>query len=259
MENNYYLSYACISDKGLIRHNNEDNYCCDGQIRRVDDTDKKSINGIVHNDAKHVFGIFDGLGGEESGEVASYIAAESANLLMETDDIAGWCRKTNQDICDYMADNDILSMGTTLALLLFDQSVIRLCNIGDSRIYCFHDNALKQLSYDHVMPTSFGKKPLLAQNLGIPASELNLEPFESKLRYHDEDVYVICSDGLTDMLSDQDIETTVREENRPEDIVEKLVDKALSKGGKDNITTIAIKLEKEKISLFERLFRTRGK
>ena len=86
--------------------------------------------------------------------------------------LVGFCRYANRRICQYADRNNISSMGTTAAVLLFRPDGIRVCNVGDSRIYLDSGKKLTQLSEDHGIPMEGRKKPPLSQNLGIPEDEL---------------------------------------------------------------------------------------
>ena len=247
----YTIHYSCISHSGNCRSMNQDNYICICQFREIDSVDmKKPITGVVSADNTSLFGVFDGMGGEECGEVASFIAAKDAKTLKFGKDIAKdlkkYCTETNESICKYTEENMISSMGTTAALLVFAKKKIVLCNIGDSKIFRVSDKIIEQISYDHVAISAYGTKPPLSQNLGIPPDELIIEPFISKGKYHDGDIYLICSDGLTDMVGTDEIEQVLI--NTPiEEAIVTLRNKALKNGGKDNITIILLDITRKKL------------
>ena len=186
------------------------------------------------------------MGGEECGEIASYIVSKAAsNIEIGKDVIADlhqFCHKANEDICDYAATHGISAMGTTVAMLVFTAREVSLCNIGDSKIFRLCNGTLEQISMDHITIAAYGRKPSLYQNLGIPTNELEIDPYFAKGRYNDGDVYLICSDGLTDMVSADEI-TEVLVSQSIEKAILRLLDKALTNGGKDNITIILCKIE----------------
>ena len=186
------------------------------------------------------------MGGEECGEVAAYIAAKGAAALQASDNAAvslfEFCRKANQDICDYAALHNIASMGTTAAMLAFTGEEIALCNIGDSKIFRFYNGMLEQISKDHTAASPYGIKPPLLQNLGIPPDELIIEPYLAHGTYNVGDVYLLCSDGLTDMVPEDEIAPLLAA-NPAEKAASLLFEKALANGGKDNITLILCKIE----------------
>ena len=147
-------------------------------------------------------------------------------------------------------------MGTTAAMLLFDGKAVYLCNIGDSKIYLYSDGRVEQISVDHVGVPAFGLKPPLIQNLGIPDSEMIIEPYTAKGHYRSGDQYLICSDGLSDMVSNGEIEKTMQLSD-PVKETNCLMDLAMEHGGKDNITIIIIKILKTE-SLLRKLLGKRS-
>lgn len=245
----YKIHYSCLSHIGKVRSLNQDNFICDGHYMHSDGTAIAfPLCGTKTSRETSVFGIFDGMGGEECGEIASYIAAKCAasfpvgkNALA---DLSQFCHKANRDICGYAEDNGISSMGTTAAMLAFTGKHIVLCNIGDSKIFRLSDGILEQISKDHVAISAFGVKPPLSQNLGIPPSELVIDPYLAQGPYNDGDVYLICSDGLTDMVSIAEI-TEVLISKPIGEAVTLLLDKALANGGKDNTTIILCRIERQ--------------
>lgn len=216
------------------------------------------INGEVSSLNSTVFGIFDGMGGEECGEVASLIAAETAGKIQITDkpvaQMKEFCKVANQNICDYAHNNSVSSMGTTAAVLCFCKKKIALCNIGDSKIFLLSADDFQQISKDHITPMPYGRKPALLQNLGIPTTEMIIEPYISIGEYHDGDKYLICSDGLTDMVSNDQIKDIV-EQGSPGTVIQTLLDVALKNGGRDNITIMLFEIKKNKKKIFDFLYK----
>jgi len=252
----YKIHYSCLSHIGNIRSINQDNFICDGRYMDTDDTGIRfPLCGTKISDDMSIFGIFDGMGGEECGEIASYIASKNACDIKigkdATADLAQFCHKANRAICDYAASNEVSAMGTTAAIIVFADNEIALCNIGDSKIFRLCDGSLEQISKDHVAISAFGVKPPLSQNLGIPPDELVIDPYLARGAYHDGDVYLICSDGLTDMISAEEINEILILKPIEEAIMQ-LLDKALANGGKDNITIILCKIERLSGWLFKR-------
>ena len=258
----YRINYYGITHTGKLRPINQDNYICIKILHLLDSSDDGDIiHGIASIDCPLLFAVFDGLGGEECGEQASFIAAQEALKIDFTDNVIDglkdYCLAANEKICCYAKANHIGSMGTTVAMLAFAPKEIVLCNIGDSKVFRFSDSKLEQISHDHVTVSPFGVKPPLSQNLGIPKQIFEIKPYFSRGEYCENDIYLICSDGLTDMVSLEEIEQAIKETDY-DDLAAVLLDKSLSSGGKDNITIIVCKVEKEK-SAFANLFRKRDK
>ena len=246
---NYRIHFSCISHPGSRRRINQDNFICDGRYMQAEnDGTVFPIEGYVSANASAVFGVFDGMGGEECGEVASFIAAEAAASLRIGGDVIGdisaYCTRANGEICRYAAENGIGTMGTTAAMMVFAPDEIVLCNIGDSRIYRFSGGRLEQISQDHTAVGIYGRKPPLSQHLGIPPSELLIEPYLAAGRYNKNDIYLICSDGLTDMLNNEEIRELLCDK-KFDGIAPRLLNRAIEKGGKDNISLILCRIERD--------------
>lgn len=247
----YKINYSCVSHTGNRRSMNQDNFICDGHYMKPEhDATQFPLNGSVKPEEEPVlFGVFDGMGGEECGEVASFLAAcKAKNFVFEGDlieDLARYCRQANEEICRYTREHIVDTMGTTAALLAFARDEIALCNIGDSRIYRLSKGTMEQISRDHVAISPYGMKPPLSQNLGIPPEELEIEPYLARGEYHRGDRYLICSDGLTDMLSEKEIQN-ILEHTAPEEAVQALLERALAQGGRDNVSILVCEIERER-------------
>ena len=248
----YNIKYYTDCQKGLIRAKNQDNFWCNGAILVNEDL-HKPINGIVESKTSPAFAVFDGMGGEQRGEVAANIAAESfrntynkgfknpKKFLLDV------CTVMNKNICIYAEEEKIKSAGTTAAVLLFAKKEIYVCNIGDTRVYQFSNNKLSQISHDHSEVSVFENRPALTQNLGIPESEFVIAPYISKGAYQKGDKYLLCSDGLTDMVSDTEIEKIIFENSDIAIATDLLMNKALEMGGYDNITIILCEVQKKSL------------
>lgn len=261
---NYEIHYSCCSHVGKRRNENQDNFLCDGKhLGDFGDPVKFSMHGCIDHSQPNVFGVFDGMGGEEQGEIASLIAAKCAAELKigprPIEDLQQYCATANEEICRYVDNNDIGSMGTTAVIIAFAENEIDLCNIGDSKAFHFDGDKLEQISVDHYAATIYGEKPPLSQNLGIPPSEIMIEPNYARGCYHDGDIFLLCSDGLTDMVSKDEIAKILKElaAGGTTDVnkaTEELLQKALDHGGRDNITIILCRLKKRKRGLFDKIF-----
>ncbi len=242
----YQIEYFYTSHTGKCRKINQDNLLC---LTRILESDNDGTRGIFHGSVNvrknEVFAVFDGMGGEEQGEMAAYIAAYSLKNYVHSDDagdLINFCRFSNSEICKYAKDNDVGYMGTTGAILKFTPQKIELCNIGDSKIFAHSENKLYQISTDHVAAAPFGKKPPLYQHLGMPEEEIIIEPYTAAYNYNAGDIYLICSDGLTDMVGFDEIEQCLSQ-NDCAAASKQLLCSALDNGGKDNITFILLSVK----------------
>ena len=261
----YQIEYAYACHMGKVRNNNEDNFWCCGETLAEEHQGIDHVGtGCVPQSDLPLLAVFDGMGGESCGEVASYLAAQSCgdfyrknkrklredprNFLEEA------CAEMNRAVCGYSRENRIQSMGTTAALLAFGRDGVFGCNLGDSRIYQARNGQFRQISSDHVLGgMMFGKAPLI-QFVGIPEESMKLEPSIVREESAAGIRYLICSDGITDMLADGEIADILAREVPVEETVGILLDRALKKGGRDNATLILCEIkEKEGNCLREML------
>ena len=149
-------------------------------------------------------------------------------------------------------------MGCTIvALLLVDPDRAIIANVGDSRIYLVRNATLNQLNEDHTLlneylksdPDFLNRKEEYAMNHldHILVRALGIEPYidvdVKEMKVQKGDMFLLCSDGLTDMLSDEEIFQTVQAEKKLDKLCDKLVALANEKGGVDNITAVLVKIE----------------
>ena len=158
--------------------------------------------------------------------------------------IDGICKKMNQVVCSYGTDNHIQSMGSTMAMVLFTPESMFACNLGDSRIYLWGENKLRQISTDHVLGRSMVGKAPLTQYLGLPEDLQMLEPSVAEIEHKEGYKYLLCSDGVTDMLSDREIEVILSGNLGLSEMVDTLLQTALDKGGRDNVTIVLCEVQK---------------
>lgn len=233
------LDAGVKTDRGRRRPNNEDAFFAD------------SRNGI--------FVIADGMGGHQAGEVASRIAVETirGHLLGNKDSLdLGTLReaveRANRNILDRSRDNAALDhMGTTVVVATVRNRRLLLAHVGDSRAYRLTDNGLQQLTDDHSLVFQWLKAGRISeeearhhpQRAGLLRA-LGMEPkVEIDLR---EEAYggewlLLCTDGLTDMLRDGEIENVLNAGGDPQQLCELLVARANEAGGRDNITVMLVR------------------
>lgn len=260
----YQIEYAYTCHIGKIRNNNEDNFWCCGDSLEAQNQGMSHIrSGYMKQSEYPLLAVFDGMGGESCGEMAAFFAAEACGEHFKTakDGIRNdpeeflneICESMNQAICDYGRTNKINSMGTTAALLAFAEDAVYSCNLGDSRIYKSDREKFYQISQDHVLGRSlFGKAPL-TQYLGMEEENLQLEPSISRQEIKIGDRFLLCSDGITDMLSDGEIADILSRDIPVAKTVEILVDRALKKGGRDNITVVLCEIMEQPRNMFRRV------
>lgn len=250
------VSAVAVSHVGRVRGNNEDNYCL---FRYMFKSTKD--NAIIKHRKKSMknpafLGVFDGMGGISSGEIASSIAVNTMTDVLYSDgelkeNLKRFCTVANDRVCDEMLKLK-KRMGSTASILCFKNESYYLCNLGDSPIFRLRKKTLKQLSYSHTekideIKKNERKKPRLTQYLGIFPSETELMPYTTSGRCKVGDKFLLCSDGLTDMVPLKEIREILSSGISVRKIVQELLDKALEYGGIDNVTIICAEVIKPSI------------
>lgn len=253
----YQINYAYTCHTGKVRRNNEDNFWCCGDLLPASNNGMEEIHtGTCPREKLPTLAVFDGMGGESQGEMAAYLASSTLGQFYQDRKrqlrrnpelfLQEACQMMNTSVCDYEARNRISSMGTTMALISFGREEIHICNLGDSKIYELENGRLTQISKDHVLGSyRFGKAPL-TQFLGVREEEMHLEPSVDMREYQDGKKFLLCSDGVTDMLSDDEIEKILRQDQRPDVLVAQLLERVLEKGARDNTTIILCEIWQER-------------
>ena len=241
------IQYAAMCHRGKVRRINQDNLVV---LRQYLPEDNDGTTNIISGEAPlenvSFFGVFDGMGGEEKGEAAAFLAASLGarwNWTDSTESMLSFCDEVNRRICRFAEEKELYSSGTTAAMLLVHGSAAIACNIGDSRIYRIREYQMIQLSVDHVVPMAGRRKAPLLQCLGIPESEMRIEPEIREECVQEGDLYLICSDGLTDMIDEENILKILMAIPEQDDAVQCLIQMALDAGGMDNISVILIGIQ----------------
>ncbi len=260
-------NFAARSHSGRVRLNNEDNLYCNDLILTPEIRNEPfSFSGDC--EVPCMFAVCDGMGGEEYGEEASLFAVKTLsehkiNMLNNFNNfkkldkaVQDFILDANKKLCGLMIERAV-RMGTTLALAVISENYIKCYGIGDSRIYALRDGVLKQLSHDHTLALQKVKMGLitpeqakhdkdrhvLTRCLGVFNDEMTpeaevLEP--EKILQGENYRLLLCSDGLTDMLSDNHIEIILKSAPDVNMVCNALLERALQAGGKDNVTCIVI-------------------
>lgn len=240
-------AYHAQTDPGLTRPNNEDSFLFDERC------------GVAV--------LADGMGGYSAGEVASNMATTSITAELtrwlsrresskHADDL---CRllalsvdKANREILQAAAGNpSFKSMGTTVVVAVFLDDRLYLTHVGDSRCYRLRGGELAQITKDHSMVQEQVDAGLITRALAAHAPGRNLLtralgvesrlPLEVKIHLVEAgDLYLMCSDGLTDMVDDASIASLMRENTELAQRASALVHLANAKGGRDNVTVMLI-------------------
>jgi protein phosphatase len=235
------VAYSARSHIGRVRDKNQDNLFAGGVTLTAEISDRTfTLDGNAVTPL--VLAVCDGMGGEENGEAASMIAVRK---LSDISEMIKNCplREMSRTVQNYVnaVHAEIHSsfgsigkrVGTTLALAVISDGRVLCFNVGDTRVYRLANGALTQITNDHSAVTESGKRKL-TRCVGIGESYTA----ESYPAVHGKCRLLICSDGLTDMLPTPEIEKTLKDTLFTSDAAGSLVELALEKGGRDNITVI---------------------
>lgn len=235
--NNFFLFGK--SDQGLRRKKNEDT--------------------ILINETKGFCLVADGIGGTAAGDLASQLFAETANNCFltppYTDEMSYRLVQevfltANNRILKHAQENpDCMGMGCTAELLVLVDNKFILGHIGDSRTYRLRKGELKQLTTDHTLVQEQFDQGMITKeeashhsfkNVILRAVGIKNNPALDLLRGNifPGDLFLLCSDGLTDMVNDQEIKDHMLSRTNLKDKVEHLIQKANENGGKDNISVV---------------------
>jgi PPM family protein phosphatase len=212
-----------------------------------------------------LFVVADGMGGAQAGEVASRIAVESFQSGL-TDaahpelELATLARAANARIHELShANAEQAGMGTTLTAVYVGEEEVAIAHVGDSRAYCLRDEELLRLTDDHSLVDELIRQGRLTPEEAIehpqrsvitralgPEGVVDVDTRSFHARAGD--VYLLCSDGLTTMISEEQVEALLRTHPKLRDAGEALIAAANEAGGRDNITVVLIRLEEVEIA-----------
>lgn len=249
----FQIHMCCISHTGKVRMKNEDNFLFQCTcLPRNHISMQTPFLWTADSKKRPMVAVFDGMGGENAGELASYTAAKTAARLGTA---ASYSRETltdmllylNRSICEVSRERRLGQIGTTVTLFAFEESHVWIADLGDSPAFQYRDGKLTRISYAHtnerfLMSRGIQRKPALTQFLGIDEDEFIQEPYIERVELALEDIYLLCSDGLTDMVPEEEIKAVLQSAISVEKAAEELLDKALEHGGRDNITIILCKI-----------------
>jgi protein phosphatase len=232
------------------------------QAYKTDTGRQRTANEDSYFAGAPVFAVADGMGGAQAGEVASRIAAGAFERELDSEaapeaqlrDIAETANAEIHDLAQ--KDSARAGMGTTLTAALVHEDEVSFGHVGDSRAYVLRDGELKRLTKDHSLVEELRRqgrlteeqaeehpqRSIITRALG-PEPKVNVDTMTYPAK--NGDVFLLCSDGLTTMVSDEEITKILAEARSLRQGVARLVDAANARGGRDNITAVAFRLAEE--------------
>lgn len=244
------MEYAYLTDPGKVREHNED-----------------SVIIVKNHNNEYMLAVADGMGGHRGGEIASSIAIShigksfrELRKLGKKEDAILWIKnvvsEANVQIYKYTEENpESAGMGTTIVMAILTNDYLLFGNIGDSSGYVLKDNQIHKITNDHTLVNLLLKsgeiteeeakdhprKNVLMKALGA-TTNVEMDIFDVET---DVEGIFLCSDGLTNMLENDQIAKVLTEETSIEDKVNKLIIKANNRGGTDNISVAFLKKDGE--------------
>lgn len=264
-----------LTDTGRLRPSNEDHFVIVELARTlvVRRTSIPQAKSQYSSNRGHIFLVADGMGGHKSGEVASALSIVSIEgFLLNTlkrffnlkpadeqtvmKDFQRALLEADSKIFEESSQHpEMIGMGTTLTMAFAVNWKLFLAHAGDSRCYVFSKDELRQLTHDHTVVAE------LVRRGAVSPAEATTSPYRHrvtnvlggskpgvhselhKLDLEPDDMILLCSDGLTEMVSDDGIAAILRNESEPQKACERLIAEANAKGGTDNITVIVARFE----------------
>ena len=242
------LKVEGISDKGLRRSQNEDHILLDDQLF-TDDYRKVSFD---YNTLQAIFAVADGIGGHRAGEVASeevlkdlFRFTEQFPSGLEFEEVKAefsrWIKSSHDHLNKMSVENPAFEgMGTTLTGVFYYSGKFISFHTGDSRLYHFSKGKLKQLTTDHTLAW-------LTNDSTIPSNYIANSVGGGKIPFIDVhdltdilksgDILIICSDGLTDMITDEELMILLM---KPD--VKKIIQQVYEKGARDNVSLLTLEI-----------------
>lgn len=236
----------CQTDVGLKRNSNQDFvYASDQKVGRL----------------PSLLIVADGMGGHAAGDLASRVCVETMVSSIESSGqtetipiLAEAVQKANRAVLKKAAEKPVYAgMGTTIVAAVIDGNTLYVANVGDSRLYLIDDDRIDQITLDHslvaemvrsgrISPEQMRNHPeknIITRAVG---GEENVEADFFDVGLHKGDVVLLCSDGLTNMVEDEQIFRIIRREKTLRDAGQKLISAANSAGGRDNISVVLARL-----------------
>ncbi len=244
---------ACVCHQGNIREKNEDNYYYNySYLPEKHGTVQHIPEWNFTTRKPQVMGVFDGMGGENAGELASYTAAFAFDermraVTMDKGEISQVLNEVSRCVYQKGKVEKYRLIGATATLFFMEGRRGYVVDLGDSPMFLLRDGVMSQVSREHtdaemLRKHNIKRKPALTQFLGIDTSEMMLEPYIGELELLRGDIYLLCSDGLTDMVAAAEIKKQLLSGGTPKQKAEELLRKALENGGKDNTTILVCEI-----------------
>lgn len=266
------VTFGAATHVGKVRSENQDHHAIFRNRRTTElvKTDLPPEGLKLATENSYALVVADGMGGAKFGEFASRLALRrmfelvqqatswvmrytNMEVLQIRERVDAYVQKIQTTLREYMDANPALAgMGTTWTSAHLLLPHVLVVHIGDSRAYLLHDGQLNQITHDETMAQAFVDSGMnsesvkrfshiLLNNFGGESEDVSANIHQ--LRISDGDRLMLCTDGLTDTVSEEVVCDIIRQELQPQIMCDQLVDSALQNGGKDNITVVIARFE----------------
>ena len=275
------LTCAGVSHPGKVRQNNEDHFLIAklAKSMKILQTNLTQMNATRFSDEDgYLLVIADGMGGAAAGERASALAVLSIEqFALNTlkwffhlggkgesvllDELRQSVEAADRSILDAsQADRHLAGMGTTLTVGYCVGADLYVVHAGDSRAYLAREGHLEQVTCDHTLvqllvenglitpeaAKTHARRNVVTNVVGGPQAGVHSEIH--KIRLRQGDVFLLCSDGLTEVVNDDKIGETLNRGDSPKVLADRLIEQALAAGAPDNVSVVAVSLKKDEIA-----------
>ena len=255
---NWNIHASACYDMGSVRENNEDAYYFNGQFAPLSDMNRNTVLNTEADAAGSLWAVCDGMGGQSNGEKASFTAISGMPDLQEhlrgrdfETTVRNWVHQANRAVYDH-ADGG----GSTLAMLYCTDHFIQTAHVGDSRIYRYHDGVLSRITKDHskvemlletkmITPEEARNHPqknVITRYLGMNPDYICEATIGKKIPFCSGDRFLLCSDGASDMLTDEELSNILTENTDVSDCVSEIREAIFDAGARDNFTVILLEM-----------------
>lgn len=251
------------------RKNNEDNFYFNGLYMEREQMNRGGAFHKTYSGAAQMYAVCDGMGGAEYGEEASLCTVKALKRYQaqcgqpdRSENLKAMIDETSKQVDEISLSRNMPSgaSGSTIAMLLMDSWYFRAVHVGDSRVYLLRDGELRRVTKDHSevqrlldsgqitreQAWMHPRKNVITRHLGMPTHGRALEPtISERMELQPGDRYMICSDGLNDVVRDENIEKLMLAMQKPDEAASTLVHTALGEADKlrlesDNITVVVL-------------------
>ncbi len=260
--NKILIRAAAESNVGNARGNNEDNVYFNGDYITPRNINRPfAIKTGEYTDV-NIFAVFDGMGRNNTGSFASLVAATKLDALADRisfdpdvtpdDAVLEYMQETNELIRDQRRETGGVRTASTMALLIIEHGNAHIYNVGDSRVYLYRDKQLVKLTRDHVAVE--GQKSValtedgirhgrITKFLGMNSREGKMEPYRAKpFRVKKGDKFLVCSDGVTDQLDEDEITVCLAKRKDPFGHTNEIMALSMSDDSDDNVSAIVVEV-----------------